>query len=89
MSSVTTWTIGVAAGPALLLDLGVEDLDVDGADGPGLRQLLVVRCGAEQVLGRPRQQVLGGHVAVVALEEGLEPSLPACSASSAAECNNC
>jgi hypothetical protein len=68
---------GVPAGPALLLDLGVVDGDVGGAHGSPLRELAVREGGAEQVLRCPREQVLGGDVAVVGPQELLDALTPA------------
>ena len=89
MSSVTIWTTCVPARPAPLLHLGVEDVDIDGPDGTGLRQPLV-RQGRAQEVRCTGQEVLGGDVPEVAAQERLRRSPPAWwSASSAAECNNC
>ena len=67
---------GVAAGPAVLLESGVEHVDVDGADGTIRRQLAVRERRAENVLRRPREQVLGGDVTVVPAQEPLDPVTP-------------
>ena len=67
---------GVPAGPALLLELGVEHLDLGGADRAGLRELPVGQGGPEEILGGAGEQVLGGHVSVVPPEEALEPFTP-------------
>ena len=61
----------VAAGPAVLLHRRGGDAHVGRADRPVGGDLLVRQRGTEQVLGGAGQEVLGGHVAVVAAQEAL------------------
>ena len=61
----------VAAGPAVLLHRRGGDAHVGRADRPVGGDLLVRQRGTEQVLGGAGEEVLGGHVAVVAAQEAL------------------
>jgi hypothetical protein len=62
----------VTAGPTLLVDRRREDAHVCGADRAMRGNLLVGQGCSQEILRAPRQQVLGGDVPVVAVQERLE-----------------